>query len=293
MYFLIKSIMIERKATMSEKYLKERVAIVTGGASGMGRAMAIAFASKGADVVIGSLLAKHEKEANDGEVVYLPDTSVLLKTKEEIEALDVKCIAVDLDVCSTESCDNFYNVTMGAFGKVDILANSAGITAENPVCGHPEDLWLKVMDVCANGPFRTIKLVLPGMIDRKWGRIINIASTAASIGAPNSAAYCAAKAAVLGLTRCVALEGAEHGVSCNAISPGWVQTDFQKKWMTGIADTNAEQTGEEYIADTIADTPQKRMVQPIEIGALAAYLCMDEAFGITGQDITVSAGSLW
>ena len=124
---------------------------------------------------------------------------------------------------------------MAAFGKVDILANAAGITAEKLICGHSEQLWLKVMDVNANGPFRTIKLILPGMIERRWGRIINISSTAASVGAKTSGAYCASKAAVLGLTRCVALEGAEHGVSCNAISPGWVQTDFQKKWMHNIA----------------------------------------------------------
>ena len=277
---------------MSEKYLAGRVAMVTGGASGMGRAMALAFAAKGADVAIGSLLAKHEKDAEKGELVHMPDDSAMTKTKSEIEALGVKCIAVDLDVCSTASCENFYKETMEAFGKIDILANSAGITAEHVICGHPEGLWLKVMDVCANGPFRMTKLVLPGMMERKWGRIVNIASTAASVGAVTSAAYCASKAAVLGLSRCTALEGAEHGVSCNSISPGWVQTDFQKKWMTDIAETDGKK-GEEYIQESIADNPQKRMVQPEEIGALAAYLCQKEAFGVSGQDITVSAGSIW
>ena len=182
---------------------------------------------------------------------------------------------------------------MTTFGRVDILANAAGITAEKPICGHPEKLWLKVMDVNANGPFRTIRLVLPGMIERRWGRIINIASTAASVGAITSGAYCASKASVLGLTRCVALEGAAHGVSCNAISPGWVQTDFQKKWMQDIAQNEGNQSGDEYLAGAIDETPQKRIVQPEEIGALAAYLCREEAFGVTGQDLTVSAGSLW
>jgi len=278
---------------MEKKSLKGRMAMVTGGASGMGRATSLALAAKGADVAIGSLLAKHGKETTEGELVYMPDDTEMVKTKQAIENLGVKCITMDLDVCSMKSCENFYNATMDTFGKIDILANCAGITAEHTVCGHPEDLWLKVMDVCANGPFRMTKLALPGMIERKWGRIINIASTAASVGAPTSAAYCAAKAAVLGLTRCVAIEGAEHGVSCNSISPGWVQTDFQKKWMNDIADTEGTQSGEEYIAASIAENPQKRMIQPKEIGELGAYLCMDEAFGISGQDITVSAGSLW
>ena len=259
----------------------------------MGRAMAMAFARRGADVIIGSLISKHEEKAVKGEVVFMPGEEQLMQTREEIERLGVKSVASDLDVCSAESCRNFFDQAMGAFGKVDILANAAGITAENRMCGHPEKLWMKVMDVNANGPFRTIRLVLPGMIERGWGRIVNIASTAASVGAETSGAYCASKAAVLGLTRCVALEGAAHGVSCNAISPGWVQTDFQKKWMHSIAEKDGTGSGDEYAEGAVAETPQKRMVQPEEIGALAAYLCREAAFGITGQDLTVSAGSLW
>jgi len=278
---------------MSERYLEGKAAMVTGGASGMGRAMALAFAQRGADVIIGSLISKHEEKAVRGEVVFMPGETQLMKTKEEIGKLGVNAVASCLDVCSSESCQNFFGLAMDTFGKVDILANAAGITAEKRICGHPENLWMKVMDVNANGPFRTIKLVLPGMIERGWGRIINIASTAASVGAETSGAYCASKAAVLGLTRCVALEGAEYGVSCNAISPGWVQTDFQKKWMHNIAETDGTQSGDEYLAGTIAENPQKRMIQPKEIGALAVYLCAEEAFGINGQDLTVSAGSLW
>lgn len=278
---------------MSERYLEGKTAMVTGGASGMGRAMALAFAQSGADVIIGSLISGHEGKAVEGELVFMPEEKQLIKTKEEIENLGVKAVASDLDVCSTESCQNFFDLAMIAFGKVDILANAAGITAENLIRGHAEKLWLKVMDVNANGPFRTIKLILPGMMERRWGRIINIASTAASVGAKTSGAYCASKAAVLGLTRCVALEGAEYGVSCNAISPGWVQTDFQKKWMQNIAAADGAQSMDGYFAQAIAENPQKRIIQPKEIGALAAYLCREEAFGITGQDLTVAAGSLW
>jgi 3-hydroxybutyrate dehydrogenase len=278
---------------MSERYLEGKAAMVTGGASGMGRAMALAFAQRGADVIIGSLISRHEEKTVKGELVFMPEEKQLMKTKEEIESLGVKAVASDLDVCSTESCQNFFDLAIAAFGKVDILANAAGITAEKLICGHSEKLWLKVMDVNANGPFRITKLILPGMIERRWGRIINIGSTAASVGAETSGAYCASKAAVLGLTRCVALEGAEYGVSCNAISPGWVQTDFQKKWMQNIAEADGIESMDEYLAKAIVENPQKRIIQPKEIGAIAAHLCREEAFGITGQDLIVSAGSLW
>ena len=276
---------------MSDTYLAGRAAMVTGGASGMGRAMALAFAGAGADVAIGSLLAGGARA--DGEVSNLPGAEELEATRAEIEALGVRALAVDLDVASMESVRAFYDATVEAFGKVDILANAAGITAEQVICDHPDALWDKVIDVNLTGTYRTIKLCLPGMIERKWGRIVNIASTAASVGAATSGAYCASKAGVVGLTRCVALEGAPNGVTCNAISPTWVETKFGVEWMKEIGDEEEGTTGEQYIADAKAANPQGRLVQPAEIGALAAYLCRDEAFGITMENLTISAGSLW
>lgn len=274
-----------------EKFLKNRVALVTGGASGMGKAIALALAQAGANVAIGSLLASNNSSKSE-ELIYLPGTEELEVTKREIEELGVKAIATNLDVCSQESVQNFYDLTIKTFGKIDILANAAGISAEQTICGHSDQLWHKVIDVNLNGVYRTIKLCLPGMIEQRWGRIINIASTAASVGSPTNGAYCAAKAGVVGLSRCVALEGAEFGVSCNTISPGWVETKFGKSWMTHIADID-QQNPEQYIQQTKQTNPQKRMIQPQEIGALAAFLCREEAFGITMQDLTISAGSLW
>lgn len=276
---------------MNNKFLSGRAAMVTGGASGMGRAMALAFADAGADVAIGSLLAGGSKVT--GELVNMPGAEELESTREELLAKGVRAIGVSLDVTSTESVQAFYDATQQAFGKVDILANAAGITAEHEICGHSDALWDKVVDVNLNGTYRAIKLCLPGMIERKWGRIINIASTAASVGAATSGAYCASKAGVVGLSRCVALEGAPHGVTCNAISPTWVETTFGKEWMANIAEEQESRTGDAYIADVKEANPQGRLVQPSEIGALAAFLCRDEALGITMQDLTVSAGSLW
>ncbi len=276
---------------MSDKYLSGRVAMVTGGASGMGRAMALALAEAGADVAIGSLLAGGASVEH--ELVYLPGQQELDDTAREIEAHGVRALAMGLDVTSMDSVQAFHDATVKTFGKVDILANAAGNTAEQTISGHPDELWDKVIDVNLNGTYRTIKLCLPGMIERKWGRIINIASTAASVGAETSGAYCASKAGVVGLTRCVALEGAKHGVTCNAISPTWVETKFGRSWMANIAEEQEGRTGEAYITDAKAANPQGRLIQPGEIGALAAFLCRDEALGITMQDLTVSAGSLW
>jgi len=276
---------------MSDKFLKGRAAMVTGGASGMGRAMALAFAEAGADVAIGSLLAGGAKVT--GELVNMPGAEELDETRAAIEAKGARVIACALDVTDNASVQAFHDATVAAFGKVDILANAAGITAEQTIVDHPDKLWDKVIDVNLNGTYRAIKRCLPGMIERKWGRIINIASTAAAVGAVTSGAYCASKAGVVGLTRCVALEGAPHGVTCNAISPTWVETTFGTEWMSNIAEEQEGRSGEAYIADVKASNPQGRLVQPREIGALAAFLCRDEALGITMQDLTVSAGSLW
>lgn len=257
-----------------EKFLQGRVAMVTGGASGMGRAMALAFAQAGSDVAIGSR------------------TALTSPCKAEIEARGVRAVAVNLDITSANSVLAFYEAVVKTFGKVDILANSAGIFAEQTMSGHPDEVWDQVINVNLNGVYRTIKLCLPGMIERKWGRIINIASTAAEVGSPTNAAYCASKAAVVGLTRCVALEGAPYGVTCNAISPGWVETNLGKSWMTEIAQTKGLPFSE-YIQEIKQANPQKRIIQPEEIGSLAVFLCRDEALGLTMQNITVSAGSLW
>ena len=221
---------------MHEKFLSGRVAMVTGGASGMGRAMAMAFAQAGANVGIGSLLSQSSAKRADGELVNRPGQEELDRTKKEIEALGVRCVAVDLDVCDVESVKRFHKTVVDALGPVDILANAAGITAEHLTSHHPESLWLKVMDVNANGTFRTTREVLPGMIERGWGRIVNIASTAASVGSPMSAAYCASKAAVVGFTKAVAQEGAPALVTANTISPGWVETTFGREWLTDIAE---------------------------------------------------------
>jgi NAD(P)-dependent dehydrogenase (short-subunit alcohol dehydrogenase family) len=276
---------------VADRFLAGRTAMVTGGASGMGLAMALAFASEGANVSIGSLLSAGS--TTEGEVVHIPGQEQMDHAISEIEGNGVECLGLDLDVTSEDSVEAFHKATMDRFGQVDILANAAGITAEQTIVGHPDSLWDKVIDVNLTGTFRAIKRVLPGMIDRGWGRIINIASTAATVGAVTSGAYCASKAGVVGLTRAVALEGAPHGVTCNAISPTWVDTSFGREWMADIAEKQEHRSGEEYISDVVKANPQGRLISASEIGALALFLCSDGARGITMEDLRVSAGSLW
>ena len=276
---------------MTEKFLEGRVALVTGGASGMGKAMALALAGAGAKIAIGSLLAGGAR--TEGEVSYLPGQAELDAAKAEIEALGATCLAMGLDVTDEASMQAFAQATEAAYGKIDILAHAAGITAEQTIVGHSDRLWDKVVDVNLTGTYRAIKHVLPGMIQRKWGRIVCIASTAASVGAETSGAYCASKAGVVGLMRCVALEGAAHGVTCNTISPTWVNTNFGRDWMGGIGDSQDDNSAEKYIADVRSANPQGRLIEPSEVGALALYLCRDEAQGMTMQDFTLSAGSVW
>lgn len=275
-----------------DQFLKGRTAWVTGGASGMGRAIALALAEAGSNVAVGSLLSNRDARV-EGELAYLPGESELEEVRSQIESLGVRVFASGLDVTSDESVEAFHRSSVEALGEIDILANAAGITAEQTLCGHPDSLWQKVIDVNLNGIYRTSRRCLPSMIERGWGRVINIASTAASVGAPTSAAYCASKAGVVGLSKCIALEGAERGVTCNAISPTWVETSFGVQWMHNIAEVQESREGEAYVSEARESNPQKRLIQPSEIGGLARFLCREEAQGITMQDLTVSGGSLW
>ncbi len=279
---------------MGEGDLKGRAAWVTGGATGMGKAIGLALAERGADVAIGSLMESERASVARDESVYLLSLEEMEAARREIEAHGVRAIALPLDVGATASVRQFHGRAIEAFGKLDILVNAAGATARHEMIDHPDELWERIINVDLTGAYRTTKLCFPSMVERGWGRIVNIASTAARVGAIAHSAYCAAKTGLLGLTRCVALEGAAHGVSCNAINPGYVPTQQnsigmrQQMRIDGI-----EMSLEDYrkkIAETI---PQKRWIETSEIGALAAFLCSEEAFGITGQDLTVAGGSNW
>jgi NAD(P)-dependent dehydrogenase (short-subunit alcohol dehydrogenase family) len=271
--------------------LQGRTAVVTGGLSGQGLAIARAFAAEGVNLALGSYLGDGGRL---GDVADYPSTKVTADVAAEFAAKSIRLHAAHLDVRDSASIKRFLAEAGATCGPADILVNAAGTSAEHPVCGHSDELWHKILDTNLTGAFRMIRALLPGMIERRWGRIINIASTAASVGWKDNPAYCASKHGLLGLTKCVALEGAPHGVTCVAISPTWVETEFMRRNVAQLlAREGKGRSLDEAMAEIAAQNPQSRIIQPEEIAALAVFLCRDEARGITMENIGITGGSLW
>ena len=252
----------------------ERVALITGGCAGIGLACARLLLRDGVLVAVGS-----RRAANAGY-------------REKIAQQLPGALVVEMDVCDTVSVNAGVERVKSALGPIDILVNSAGIGVHQTVCGHSDEDWLAVIETNLNGAFRTIRACLPDMQAAGWGRIVNIASTAASSGKETYAAYCASKAGLLGLGRVVALEGAAHGVNCVAVSPTWVETPMLQQ----SAATMAAKDGisiDEVLEGIRAGNAQRRMVQADEVAELVAFLCSERSTGLTMEDIQINAGSHW
>ena len=274
------------------KHLSKRTALVTGGLTGQGFAIAQALAAEGANVAVGSYVGAEKGRAGDAAAYPEPDEINHVRT--QLEAHGTKVFADHLDIRDTNVIKSFIAAGESVCGPFDILVNAAGTTAEQSICGHSDDLWLKIIDTNLNGAFRMTRELLPGMIERKWGRVINIGSTAATVGWKDNPAYCASKAGLLGLTRCVALEGAAHGVSCVMISPTWVETELMHRNVAQVVKNDGKgRTVAEAMAEIANQNPQQRIIQPKEIASLAVFLCRDEAKGITAENIQVTGGALW
>jgi NAD(P)-dependent dehydrogenase (short-subunit alcohol dehydrogenase family) len=252
-----------------------KTAIVTGGLSGMGLAIARRLAKDGTTVVIGARSA--------GDQAYV---------RKILGADHAGLLAATLDVRSSESVDAFVAKVAKIHGGVDILINAAGVYEEAAVIDHPDTIWDDHIDTNLSGTFRTIRAVMPHMKRAGWGRIVNIASVAAHNGMANNAAYCASKAGLLGLGRCVSLEGAAHGITCASISPTWVETEMLRRFIDAdVASTG--QSLEQVRADYAKSNPQNQLVQPSEVAELAAFLVSDAARALTMEDYQINAGSLW
>lgn len=272
--------------------LAGRSALITGGLTGQGLAIALALARDGANVAVGSYVRAGADRQPDAAAY--PESDEIDQVRRRLEASGTKIFAGHLDVRDSAVIDRFVAGAEAVCGPFDILVNAAGTTAEQPVRGHPEDLWLKIIDTNLNGAFRMTRTLLPGMIARKWGRIINIGSTAATVGWKDNPAYCASKSGLLGLTRCVALEGAGHGVSCVMISPTWVETELMRRNVEQVVTREGKGRSLAEAMDEIArQNPQQRIIQPEEIAELAAFLCREEARGITMENIQITGGALW
>jgi NAD(P)-dependent dehydrogenase (short-subunit alcohol dehydrogenase family) len=255
--------------------LSNRIVLITGGGRGIGRAVAFAFAREGARVAV---------VARTGQEVARVAEEIRVEC--EVETMHAVC-----DVSDKESIGRAFAEVERRLGSVDILVNNAGIAESAPLIKTSDELWQRHLAINLSGTFYCMRSALPAMIERGWGRIINVASIAGKTGAPYISAYTASKHGVLGLTRTVALEVATKGVTVNAICPGYVDTDMT----TRALETIEAKTGKS-AADSLEVikrmSPQNRLIMPEEVAALALLLASREGRGINGQAINVDGGSL-
>lgn len=250
-----------------------RVAIVTGGASGIGFAIARAFSSAGANFVLADV------DPLQGE-----------RARAEIEKTGSPGAFVATDVSRTEDVRRLMESTLNKFGRIDILVNNAGLQHIASVVDFPEERWNYLIGVILTGSFLCSKHALPHMIQRKWGRIINIASLHGKVASPFKAAYISAKHGLLGLTKTVALEVAEHNITCNAICPAYVRTALVEKQIEEQAKRHGISRDEVVQKIMTAPAAIHRLLDPEEVASLALYLCSETAAGITGAALDIDLG---
>lgn len=261
--------------TWGELMLNARNAIVTGATSGIGLGIAQVLAAKGANLMICGFAAPGVPEA-------------LCKQISDANGVQVHYFGADLS--KTEDARSLAAEAVRVFGKVDILVNDAGLQYVSPIVDFPEERWNYLHAVMLDSPFQLIKAVLPGMVQQKWGRIVNISSVMGMIAAPHKPAYVSAKHGLAGLTKAVALEVASEGVTCNAIMPATVLTDVIK----GQLANQAKVLGctEEEAMDRVftQNLPTRRLIDASEIGETVAFLCSEGAKSITGVLLPVDGG---
>lgn len=254
--------------------LAGKLALITGGGRGIGRAIALEFARAGADVAVAARSTDQLEQ-------------VVSEIGETAQSLAVTC-----DVSDPNSVEKMFAGVFVGFGRApDILVNNAGIAVSSPIGKTSDELWQRHLAINLSGSFYCTRAALPAMIERSWGRIINIASIAGKTGAPYVAAYTASKHGLLGLTRSVALEVASKGVTVNAICPGYVDTEMTTRGVENITAVTGR-SAEEAMAAIKKMSPQNRLVTPAEVAAVALLLASEEGRGITGQAINVDGGTV-
>ncbi|MCH6266933.1 3-hydroxybutyrate dehydrogenase [Neobacillus citreus] len=253
--------------------LAGKTAFVTGSASGIGLEIARTFAEEGANIVISDLNEEKSK-------------LVALELKEQgFEATAAPC-----DVTDEEAYKNSLELARSTFGKIDILINNAGLQYVSPIEDFPTEKFELMIKVMLTAPFIGIKNVLPYMKEQGFGRIINMASINGLVGFAGKAAYNSAKHGVIGLTKVAALEGAQYGITVNALCPGYVDTPLVRGQLVDLAKTRnvgLERVLEEVIYPLV---PQKRLLSVSEIADYAVFLASDKGRGITGQAVVLDGG---
>lgn len=255
--------------------LEGKNALVTGSSSGIGLGMATAFARAGMNVLLNGVEPADQVESEREKLEKEHGTKVLYRQADMSKPQEIRELV------------QFGEVSLG---QIDVLANNAGIQFVSPIEEFPEDKWDAIIAINLSSAFHTIKAVLPGMKQRGWGRIINTASTHGLIASPYKSAYAAAKHGIVGITKAVALEAAEFGVTVNAICPGYVWTPLVAKQIPDTA--RARGISEQEVIDKVmlGGQPTRKFVTIEEVAELACYLCGDGAGSITGASMVIDGG---
>jgi NAD(P)-dependent dehydrogenase (short-subunit alcohol dehydrogenase family) len=251
--------------------LAGRHALVTGAGRGIGAAIAARLLAEGARV------------------------TVLSRTQAEIDAVATRlgnaAQALKADVTHAEETRRAFEQAAASFGPIDILVNNAGQARSGLLHKAPDELWHQMLSVNLTGTYHGIRAALPGMLERGFGRIVNIASTSGLRGYPYVAAYCAAKHGVIGLTRALALEVAQRHVTVNAVCPGFTETALIEDAIANIRKVTGRSA--EAAREALTRTnPQGRLIDPVEVAHTVAWLCLPGAESVTGQSIAVAGGEV-
>jgi 3-hydroxybutyrate dehydrogenase len=266
---------VKDAAVPGRQELTGRTAIVTGSTSGIGLGIARAFAESGMHVMLNGFGDKRE----------------IQKIRADMEeAHGIKTAYSTADMSKPEDIVGMLEDTRRLLGKVDVLVNNAGIQHVEAIETFPVAKWDAIIAIDLSSAFHAIRTVVPEMKARKWGRIINIASAHGLVASPFKSAYVAAKHGILGLTKSVALETAEHGITANAICPGYVLTPLVQKQIPETAKARGI-TEEQVIKDVLLHAqPTRQFVTTEQIGALSVFLCSDAAASITGTALPIEGG---
>lgn len=253
---------------------ERRVALITGSTSGIGLGIAHQLARAGYDIMINGF----------------GDAQIIADAQYALSAHGARIVYDGADLSNPAECRRLVSATLQAFGRLDVLVNNAGIQVTAPIYDFPDDAWDRILAIMLSAPFHLSKAALPGMRERGWGRIVNVASVHGLVASREKAAYVSAKHGLIGLTKVTALDNADAGVTANAICPGWVLTPLVQQQIEARAKQNGTTVETETVALVGEKQPLKKFTTPEQIGDMVVFLCSEAASSTTGSSISMDGG---
>ena len=269
------NLMTTEQSTPAMRSLEGKVSLVTGSTSGIGLGVAHALAAAGSAVILNGFGKPDEIKTEQNKIA---------------EAFGVPVTYSGADMSKPEDIEEMFKLVLGEFGTVDVLVNNAGIQHVEPIESFPVAKWDAILAINLSSAFHTTRLTLPGMAEKGWGRIINVASAHGLIASPFKTAYVAAKHGMVGLTKVKAMEAAEKGITCNAICPGYVYTPLVEKQIGEQAEAHGIPREDVIRNVLLAGQPNKRFATVEELGGIALFLTSEAATSITGTTISADGG---